>query len=328
MANETPKVKVTVIPAAGHLLKRVAIYCRVSTTRDSQDESLEIQTKTLKQVVSSNPKWRLYEIYSDRDSGGNVARPGFQKLIFDCYENRIDIVLVKTISRFARNTVDLLDTVSRLKRLGVEVIFHQENIRTSQAENDILLSALSAIAQAESESTGEAIKWGLKRGFIAGNSKLYSRKCFGYKHDENGELIIDEGQAEAVRTIFDLYLSGLSILLIIRELGKRNIKSPKGKDNWSKRAIQTVLTNEKYIGHVLLGKTCSGDFPNNKQRINSGEQDQFLMKNAHEPIIGEERFRQVQAEIKHRSNVEIVCGKAKRRGTHYSSKRDKQRLKL
>ncbi len=214
---------------------------------------MDIQIKTLKQVVENNPKWKLYEIYSDKDSGGNVARYGFQKLISDCYENRIDIVLVKTISRFARNTVDLLETVSRLKGLGVEIIF-QENLRTSEADNDLLISALSAIAQAESESTGEAIKWGLKRGFMSGNSKLYSRKCFGYKRNEDGELIIDEGQAEVVRLIYDLYLSGLSIVLIIRELEQRNIKSPQGKDTWSKHAIQNILTNEKYIGHVLFAK--------------------------------------------------------------------------
>lgn len=151
-------------------------------------------------------------------------------MISDCYENRIDIVLVKTISRFARNRVDLLETVSRLKGLGVEIIFHQENLRTSETDNDILISALSAIAQAESESIGEAIKWGLKIGFMSGNSKMYSRKCFGYKHNEDGELIIDEGQAEVVRTIFELYLSGRSVVLIIRELEKRNMKSPQGKD--------------------------------------------------------------------------------------------------
>lgn len=235
----------------------------------------------------------------------------------------IDIVLVKTISRFARNTVDLLETVSRLKGLGIEIIFYQENLRTSEANNDMLISALSAIAQAESESTGEAIKWGLKRGFMSGKSKLYSRKCFGYIHDEDGELIIDEKQAEAVRTIFDLYLSGPSVVLIIRELEKRNIKSPQRKDTWSKHSIQTILTNEKYIGHVLIGKTFTGDFPNNKQLKNDGQQDQFIMKDAHEPIIESKIFEKVQAEMKRRSNVEIVFGKAKRKGTHYSSKREK-----
>jgi len=204
MSTENPKTKVSLIPAAVRPFKRVAIYCRVSTTHESQDESLDIQIQTLKQYVAFNSKWNLYDVYSDKDSGGNVARHGFQKMIFDCYENRIDIVLVKTISRFARDTVDLLETVSRLKGLGVEIIFHQENLRTSETDNDILISALSAIAQAESESTGEAIKWGLKRGFISGKSKLYSRKCFGYKHNEDGELIIDEEKAEVVRLIYDL----------------------------------------------------------------------------------------------------------------------------
>lgn len=321
MSDKTPKLKVTMIPATRQPKKRVGIYCRVSTTHESQDESLDIQIKMLKQFIENNPKWNLYEVYTDRDSGGNVARHGFQKMISDCYENRIDIVLVKTISRFARNTVDLLETVRRLKGLGVEIIFHQENLRTSDADNDILISALSAIAQAESESTGEAIKWGLKRGFLSGKSKLYSRKCFGYKHDENGELIIDEEQAKVVRLIYDLYMNGSSIVLIIRELKNRNIKSPRGKDNWSKRAIQTVLSNGKYIGHVLLGKTYTGDFPNNKQRINNGEKEQFLMKNAHEPIIEEEKFEQVQEEMKRRSNVEIVFGKSKRKASHYSSKK-------
>ena len=158
MSNEIPKPKVAVIPANMKPHKKVAVYCRVSTTHESQEESLDIQIKTLKQVVATNPKWKLHNVYTDKDSGGNVARPGFQKLIFDCYENRIDIVLVKTISRFARNTVDLLETVSRLKGLGVEIIFNQENLRTSEADNDILISTLRAIAQAKSESTGEAIK--------------------------------------------------------------------------------------------------------------------------------------------------------------------------
>lgn len=324
MSDETPKLKVTMIPAARQSLKKVAIYCRVSTTHESQDESLDIQVKTLKQYVACNPKWMLYEVYTDKDSGGNVARYGFQKMIFDCYENRIDIVVVKTISRFARNTVDLLETVSRLKSLGVEIIFHQENLRTSETDNDILISALSAIAQAESESTGEAIKWGLKRGFISGNSKLYSRKCFGYQQDENGDLIIDEKQAKVVRLIYDLYLNGSSIVSIIRELESQGIKSPQGKDTWSKRSIQTILTNEKYAGHVLVGKTYSGDFPNNKQRQNRGEQEQFLMKNAHEPIIDEEMYDRVQVEIQRRSNTEVVNGKTKRKDRHYSSKQEKQ----
>ncbi|KAF0194234.1 MAG: recombinase [Bacillota bacterium] len=161
----------------------------------------------------------------------------------------------------------------------------------------------------------------MKRGFISGNSKLYSRKCFGYKQNEDGELIIDEEQAEIVRTIYDLYLSGLSIGLIAKELKIRGINSPQGKDIWSKKSIQTVLGNEKYIGQVLLGKTYTGNFPNNKQFLNDGEHEQFLMKDAHEPIIGLKKFEQVQEEMKQRSNIEIVNGASKRKRTHYSTKR-------
>ena len=156
---------------------------------------------------------------------------------------------------------------------------------------------------------------------------MYSRKCFGYKHNKDGKLIIDEEQAEIVRTIFDLYLGGFSIVLIIRELERRDIKSPRGKDTWSKLGIQTVLTNEKYVGHVLLGKTYDGDFPNNKQRKNHGEQEQYLKKDAHEPTIELEKFEQVQAERECRCNIEIVNGQTKRKGTHYSAKR-KKRIEL
>ncbi len=323
MDDEKPKPKITVIPAARQPEKWVAIYCRVSTAYESQEESLDIQIATLKQVVAYNPKWKLYHIYTDKDSGGNVFRPGFQKMIFDCYENRINIVLVKTISSFARNTVDLLETINRLKSLGVEVIFHQENLRTSETDDDLLISVLSAIAQAESESTGEAIRWGLKRGFISGKSKLYFRRCFGYKQDEDGGLVIDEAQAEVVRLVFDLYLNGHSSVSIIKELAKQNILSPQGKKTWSKKTVQTLLQNEKYIGHVLLGKSYAGEFPNNRQHINRGEHEQFLRKNAHEPIISEELFDRVQEEMKRRSNIERYAGIPKRKSTHYSVKRDK-----
>ena len=184
----------------------------------------------------------------------------------------------------------------------------------------MLISTLSAIAQAESESTGEAIKWELKQGFLSGKSKLYSRKCYVYKHNQNDELIIDEEPAKVVRLIYDLYLSELSVLLISRELAKRQIKSPQGKDSWSIHGIQTVLNNEKYTGRVILGKTFTGDFPNNKQRINRGQHERYLAEDAHEPIIDIQTFEQVKAEMKRRSNVGVVAGRYMRMKSHYSSK--------
>lgn len=309
------------IPAKIRTEKRVAIYCRVSTRSNSQEESLEAQKYGLQQVVKNNPNWRLSRVCEDKDSGGNTYRPGFQKMILDSYENIFDIILVKSISCFSRNTVDLLETLKRLRDLGIEIVFEQENIRTSRNEQDLLIAVHTAIAQAESEWLSEAIKWGLKRGFESGQSKLYTRKCFGYKHNEDGELIINEDQAIVVRKIFDLYLNGYSVDMIMKELADNNIKSPTGKDKWSKRTIQNMLTNEKYIGNVLLGKTYTGQYPNNKQKVNQGAQDQFLMKEAHAPIISSEVFDQVQEEMKRRSNIELVDGKTKRKNTHYSGKK-------
>lgn len=158
-------------------------------------------------------------------------------MIRDAYEHDFDIIVVKSISRSSRNTVDLLETVSKLRILGVEVIFEQENISSSDIQNDLMIAVQSAFAQAESESISDNIKWGLRRGFETGRSKLYTRKCFGYKHNECSELVIDEEQADVVRQIFALYLKGYSIGMIINEMKIRKVKSPIGKDTWSKRAI-------------------------------------------------------------------------------------------
>jgi len=312
--------KIHFIPPKIKTQKRVAIYCRVSTTRESQADSLETQKDGLLEIVKKDPNWTLYKIYEDQDSGGNTSRPGFQSMIWDSYDNRFDIIIVKSISRFTRNTVDLLETIQKLRGLGIEVRFEQENISTSSNEQDLLIAVHTAMAQAAGESLSEAIKWGLRRGFETVESKLYTRKCFGYKHNEQGELIINEEQAVMVRMIFELYLKGYSVDMIMKELGHNNIKSPTGKERWSKRTIQTMLTNEKYIGNVILGKTYTGQYPNNKQKVNQGSQDRFLMKEAHEPIISNEIFEQVKKEIKRRSNIELVDGKTKRRNTHYSAK--------
>ena len=219
------------IPTKIRTDKRVAIYCRISTTRDSQADSLETQKYGLQQMVKNNPDWTLCGIYEDQDSGGNTVRPGFQRMLWDSYDNVFDIILVKSISRFTRNTAHLLETINKLRGLGIEVVFEQEDITTSDHRQDLLIAVHTAMAQAEGESLSEAIKWGLRRGFETGESKLYARKCFGYKHNEEGELIIKEEQAIVVRKIFDLYLKGYSVDMIMKELAYNNIKSPTGKKN-------------------------------------------------------------------------------------------------
>lgn len=274
----------------------------------------------MQQIVKSTPNWRLYRIFEDQDSGKDMFRPGFQSMMCDAFDRLFDIILVKSMSRFSRNAIEALEKVQELRRLGIELISEEENISTQENEQDLELALRTAIAQAESESLSAAIKWGLKQTFKKGDSKLYRRKCFGYDHNEYGELIVNTAEAVVVRSVFDSYLKGYSVDRIMRDLASHHIKSPTGKQKWSKRTIQTMLSNEKYIGNVLLGKTYTGTFPNHKQKINHGEHDQFLLNDAHSPIIAKEVFEEVQEELKRRSNIEKVDGKVKRKNTHYSAK--------
>ena len=173
MRNNRRK-NVRLIPASISNQKRVAIYCRVSTTRGSQEESLETQKNGLQKMVKDNPDWTLFKVYTDKESGKNIYRPGFHQLIYDSYESYFDIILVKSISRFNRNAVELLETVSKLRSLEIEVIFSQENVSSKDRDSDLVMALSVSLAQAESEALSEAIKWGLKRGFETGESKLYN----------------------------------------------------------------------------------------------------------------------------------------------------------
>lgn len=213
-------------------------------------------------------------------------------MLLDSYENCFDIILTKSIIRFNRNTVDLLDTVNKLRLLGIKMIFQQENLSNKDIDSDLFMAILASLAQAESETLNGAIKWGLKCGFESGESKLYARKCYGYNNSETGELVINEEQSIVVRRIYDLYLSRYNVDMIMKKLSADGIKTPTVKDRWSKCTIKKILTNEKYIGNVMLGKTYTGTYVNNQQKVNRGEHDQFIMKGAHEPIISIEIFEQ------------------------------------
>ncbi len=314
--------KITYIPSNYIKTYRVGVYCRVSSKKFSQEESLQAQIEHYSSFVDNIPNWFLVDIYSEAISGKDDSRFEFQRMLADCYNNKIDLIVTKSISRFGRNTVDTLDTINRLRAINVDVYFEAENIQLSEMSSDFVISVLAAFDQAEGESTSESIKWGLKRGFESGASKLYSRKCFGYTHDENGQLIIDEEQANIVKMIYELYLSGQSIISITRELATREIKSPTGKDTWSKRAVETILSNEKYTGKVLLGKTIGGDYPNNKRQFNKGQSEQYLKGDSHEAIISAELFDKVKEERERRTNIVVSSeGTVTRKSTHYSSKK-------
>jgi site-specific DNA recombinase len=320
MSNERKVTKIERIPLM--LKVKVAIYCRVSTAHADQIESLKNQIHQYKQMVKRHIDWELVDVYADIKSGKNTTdRVEFQRMLSDCYDHKIDLIITKSVSRFGRNTVDILDVINKLRSLLVDVYFEVENINTSETSKTFLLSILEAVAQADSESKSQNIRWGIRRGFERGNSKFYNRKCYGYINASDGNIVIDEYQSKVVQKIYELYLNGYSILAIIRYLEEECIKSPTGKNHWSKRTIDTMLSNEKYTGNVLVGKTYGLEYPNNKRIINKGEFQKYLAMDCHFPIISQELFDKVQFEKITRSNIQVVDDNVTRRTTHYSMKR-------
>ena len=275
--------------------KRVGIYCRVSTNSMEQLQSLTVQISHLTRVVSTMPQWLLSDVYIDiASSKTGSSRKEFSRLLEDCNSKKIDIVITKNISRFGRDSVEVLDAFNNLKALGVRVIFEQEDLDTANTDCNLMVSIIESLAQAENESRSDNIRMGIKYRASSGTSKLYDRKCYGYKHNEEGKLIIDDETSKNVKLIFELYLGGQSVLGIVKELEKRKILSPTGKEKWCKRTIDVMLSNEKYMGNLLLQKTCTPDFLTGKQKKNCGEQSMFLVENAHEPIVSKEIFEDVQ----------------------------------
>ena len=228
-------------------------------------------------------------------------------MLNDCGSNKLDSILTKSISRFGRDTVEILDALNRLKLLGVRVIFEQEELDTANTDSTLMISIIECIAQAENESRSENIKWGIKQRAASGTSKLYDRKCYGYEHDAEGKLIIDEETAEHVRLIYDLYLQGQSVIGIIRELERRKIVSPTGKEKWCKRTIDVMLSNEKYTGNVRLLKTGNSEV-------------HYLASDNNPAIISKEIFEAVQIEKARRSNVTKDKNGNQRKSKKYSSK--------
>ncbi len=288
--------------------KRVGIYCRVSTNSMEQLKSLASQVSALTRLVAANPKWLVVDVYIDiASSKTGSSRKEFTRMLKDCKSRVIEIVLTKSISRFGRDTVEILDALNQLKLLGVRVIFEQEVLDTADTNNDLMISIIESIAQAENESRSETIKWGIKQRAAQGTSKLYNRRCYGYYNDEDGNLAIDETEAKNVRLIYNLYLQGKSVLGIVKELERLGIKSPTGKATWPKRTIDVMLSNEKYIGNVRL-------LDNGKYRAS------YLSEDNNPAIISKETFQAVQLEKQHRSNVIKGEEGSRRKSKKYSSK--------
>jgi hypothetical protein len=232
----------------------------------------------------------------------------------------VDLILTKSIGRLGRNTVEFLQIIRKLQALHVDVLFEVEGLQLSKMDGELLLSIMSGYAQASSEARSENIRKGIQIGLQSGASQLYSRPCFGYRKRADGDLAIYDDEAKIVRQIFGWYLAGQSVVSIIKLLAAQGTPSPSGKEVWSKRSIELLLQNEKYIGQVICGKTVGKNFPDRRRFKNNGEQPLYHAGDTRPPIILQEQFEAVQAERIRRCNVEIIDGKSVRKAKKYSAK--------
>lgn len=298
---------------------RVAAYCRVSTDHDEQETSYEAQVAHYKEVIENNHEWQLAGIYADDGiSGTNTKkRDEFNRMIEDCRASKIDMIITKSISRFARNTLDCLQYIRELKEKNIAVFFEKENINTLDAKGEVLLTIMASLAQQESQSLSQNVKLGLQFRYQAGKVQVNHNRFLGYTKDKDGNLVIEPEEAEIVRRIYREYLEGASTNKIAKGLEADGIKTAAGSSIWRTSTLLTILTNEKYIGDALLQKTYTVDFLTKKRVVNDGIMPQYYIENDHPAIISRETFMKVQEEKRRRSRM--ACGPDGRR-RNYSSK--------
>lgn len=328
--KESPP-KVITIPAKPEVARRqaiqrqlrVAAYCRVSTDDEEQLTSYEAQQNYYTDKIMTNREWTMAGIFADEGITGTSARkrPEFLKMIRLCKQKKIDIVLTKSISRFARNTVDCLNYIRALRELGIAVIFEKENINTLEADSEILITMLGAFAQAESESISANVRWGKRQAMREGKTIIQYNRLYAYEKGEDGKPKIIQEQADVVRSIYDQYLSGASLRMIKDRLEAEQIPNVTGGSQWTVTAIRSILTNEKYCGDVLLQKTYISDCISRKVIRNTGQLPMYLVQNHHEGIVERKTFDAVQAEMARRSAGKSPSKKNAPTGmTSYASK--------
>ena len=274
---------------------RVAAYCRVSTNHEEQESSLETQISYYEKLITEHENWQLVKIYFERASGTQLnKRSEFMKMLKDCKRRKIDLILTKSISRFGRNTLDTLKTLYELFNLGVKVYFEKENLNNYDKEMRIMIGIYAGFAQEESKNMSDNIKWGIRERMREGKVCLYCTRFLGYDKDENGRLVVVESEAVVVRKIFELYLNGWGVRKIKKYLEENGIKTVTGKNVWSTSTIDRILSNEKYVGDVLMQKSFTEDFLTGKRKKNEGELDMYFIENDHESIVSREVFESVQ----------------------------------
>lgn len=273
---------------------RIAAYCRVSKATPELLHSLEIQMLHFNTIITENPNWTLYKVYSDVASGTRkTGRSGYCEILRDAKQHRFDYIFVKSLSRFGRDTLEALSTIRRLKSMNIGLLSEVEKIDTLKID-DASLSILFAVAQEESATKSENIKFGIHQRMREGKALLNHTRFLGYTKDAEGQLVIVPEEAEIVRKIFSLYLEGNGVRKIKRYLEGHGIRTVTGKAEWSTSTIDRMLSNEKYMGILLLQKTYTPDFLTGKQKKNRGELSMYMIEDAHEAIIEKEVFEAVQ----------------------------------
>ena len=286
-------------------IKRAGVYCRVSSSKDDQMNSLANQVEKLMSDIIKNPDLKLFDVYVDVSSGrGKYERKNMERLKADCKAGKVDYIITKSVSRFYRDTEYLLRTVRELREIGVEIFFQNENVSSFDKDSELMLAIIGGVAQAESDDKSLNIKWGISKMRENPESKMNNRVFYGYTRDEDGKLIVDEEQAKVVKMIYEMFLDGDSILKIKRKLEEREILTSRGNDKWSKRSIEVILDDERYTGAI---------------RIREGMLIKIIKE--HRPaIISISTFQEVKRMRQKRSNVMMTeDGTIVRKSTRYSS---------
>jgi len=282
---------------------RVAAYCRVSTKSDDQQNSYEVQVNYYTQYINSKPEWEFVDIYADPGLSGVFSknRKRFNDLIRDALDDKIDLIIVKSVSRFARNTIDSISKIRALREKGVRVYFEKENIDSLDSKCDMILSIHASLAEDESRSISTNIRWSVMKRFEKGEVIMNFNNFYGYTLDANKKPVIVEKEAEVVRNLYFGYLIGRSYSDLIRDLQERGVPSPKGKVKWQKSTVQSILKNEKYMGDAIIQKTYKRDFLAPRRVKNTGQAPQKYVENNHPAIVDKTTWHAVQAETERRN---------------------------
>lgn len=305
----------TATPINERKKRRTAAYARVSTDSEEQLTSYSAQVDYYTNYIKSRDDWEFVSVYTDEGiTGTNTKhREGFKRMVADALAGKIDLIVTKSVSRFARNTVDSLTTVRQLKEKGVEIYFEKENIWTLDSKGELLITIMSSLAQEESRSISENCTWGQRKRFADGKVTVPFKRFLGYDRGPDGNLVLNKDEAVIIRRIYSMFLQGMTPHGIAARLTADGIKSPGGKDKWNAGAVRSILTNEKYKGDALLQKSYTVDFLTKKKKVNEGEIPQYYVEGNHEAIISPEVFEMVQQEMERRSK------RGRRSGVHLFS---------